>query len=673
MSPLLSQEFIDRYSHRQPEWGPLGQVVRLRTYARWLPDKQRRETWTETVARVVEYSLSLDALTDPRQKRQEAEALFDAIWNLRALPSGRTLWVGGTEHTRRHAEANFNCSYTDLRSVDDLHDMVILLMNGVGVGFGVRPDEVAAFASQGELAVCPNVVLQPYHYVGLPGTRDATEMTVETDALGTRTHFAVGDSREGWAAFVRDFVYALLFCGKNHTITVDFDAVRPKGTPLKTFGGYASGPEALMDFVKGAVSVFRGATEIRDIHLLDLCNLIGRMVVAGGTRRSAQIALGSPSSEGYLSAKTGEWYQDFPWRSQSNNSIVFDEKPTRERLREVFASVMAFGEPGFINGASARRKRADWRGGNPCFEILLASKGFCNLVTLNLAHYASRPLDLQQLKEDARLMTRHNLRVTEVFFQGIQAAWTEHQRRDRLLGVSFTGYDDLASVIGEEVVLGALQEVREHVGEVARDYAYVLRCPEPLLKTCTKPEGTISNLPGSSSGLHAAFAPYYIRRIRISDTDAVGKALDLLGVPNEPDQFAPNTLVFEFPVATPAKRLTSDIPAVEQLTRYFNVMNAWVDHNASSTIYVAPEEVEDVIDLLMERWDEYVGVSFLPKAGGTYPQMPYEAITQEEYERRAAKMPRLDRLEEIIAEIERMGMQATDDFEGCESGTCPVR
>lgn len=356
---LLSDEFLATYAERSPAWGPIGEVVYLRTYSRWIEAEGRRERWHETVARVVEHSMTLEPghLRSSVQRRQEAEELFDAIWNLRAFPSGRGLWVAGTDHARNNAMAMFNCAYTNIHTTHDFYDMVILLMNGAGVGFGVREDQVAEFRKQGTFTARAAVGIAPYTYAGTPGMAEHT-MRIG-DAL------IVGDSREGWAEFVRDFLNAYLFSDVPQ-ITVNVDYVRPKGSVLRTFGGFASGPEPLIEFVRGVERVCAGQTEITSVMLLDIANLIGRMVVAGGTRRSAQIGLGSAYDTPYSNAKTGDWWKDFGWRSQSNNSVVFYDKPSAEQLTAMFEQVIEYGEPGFINGAAALKRRSDWAGLNPC-------------------------------------------------------------------------------------------------------------------------------------------------------------------------------------------------------------------------------------------------------------------------------------------------------------------
>ncbi len=1478
----VSNKFIRNILQEPPKWGPIGQIVYLRTYSRWLQDQGRREHWGETVRRVADYSVTLDPTMTEQERVIEAEKLFETIYQMRAFPAGRTLWVGGTEHSKTHGQSQFNCSFANINSLDDLHDIVILLMNGVGVGVGVRTEEVDRFASQGTLNLNKQVVVKDYEYIGTPGTGGTY------DKSDGSAYYTIHDSREGWAEFVRDFLGELLFSQDVHTIYVNLDHIRPEGTPLKTFGGRASGPKAVIDFIDGILQITHGMTKINDIFLLDTANMLGRMVVAGGTRRcypsgtivkttdgpieiqnvkvgmkistpkgeksvtnvfdqgvqktiavnhtfgsfhctpnhrvavftsinewefkeaqyltpedrlvwdfepipgtpqrlptlevvrtyeasyvrnagravksvrypdvtcsvdgcsrgsatlngphgalcnahylrlkkygdalkfrgwgrdvnlpeyidtdlawlvgyihgnghvmkisdskgrlsiscptdrpeiiekaaamlttlcpdskttvrqgdgnwvnimvsnarlvswlyeyvkrpseditipsfiamaepeiraaylagvfdsdgsihkhnfnavdtihegfansiaklymtlgigasvkrrerkeegwsdisrvsiigsefkeaahvalrpyastklqdsvlncrgsntltfkpkqsmsagvpsgrasansgnmspaavleytdvsliaypvpvisttegvtaqtwdievedihqftaegfvthnSALIALGDSKSVDFENAKIGDWSEHYPWREQANNSKVYYSKPSKESIREGFKKILQYGEPGFINGNMAKSIRRDWAGLNPCFtgdmrlltedgwvtfkdayehgrplkilqdsrvtyegegeekdehwkidpentdlpvitqashvfltrknadivklefvdgtvlrctpdhliattigmvearnltkyhdvlahrvarcdriansepetveqhkafalgaiaasgstmlkwiklwgmqsrvqasikaaygeelkedthrniskdevkrltgykpidlldsaipewissnaddkvgswfirgflsmglkeprypskdesyfmeieepsiafldslkdmlwsrgissefiktrdclfytptslddpgyygtvytikinsdidiymdaigltfslpdyksstekprlkrlksitpdgvedvycikentrrtlivegivarrcaEILLSDKGFCNLVTTNLKYFAEHDNDEQMLKDTVEIITRHNLRITNTTIHGVSPEWDIVQKRDRLLGASFTGYGDHADILGEDVSLATLGKMRKWVREEANNYADKMGIPHPLLATTVKPEGTITLLYGASSGIHDAFSPYYIRRVRMSRTDALAVVLAKMGVPVEDAINAPQTVVFSFPVKTAAKQAASKKSAVEQLERYKNIMQTYVDHNASNTIYIDESEVDEVADWLHDNWDSYVAVSFLAKFG-QYAQAPMEEIDEETYNKLAAQMPDLSDLHARLAEVE-YEMSAGDELEGCDvGGSCPIR
>lgn len=675
----LSQEVVDSFAAKTPAWGPVGEVTFYRSYSRWLPEKSRRESWTEVVTRVVEYSMSLDNKTPLDQLQCEANDLFDTIWNMRAFPAGRTLWIGGTEHVKNNGLANFNCSFHCIEHVDDFHDLVKILMEGAGGGLGLQAESVAKFNSQGKLTGSAEIIIKPYEYVGTPGGEgDKVEWTsyaINSHRAKRHIRFTVGDSREGWAEFTRDFLKAYLF-GEYRTITVNVNRIRPHGTPLKTFGGRASGPEALIKFIETVKRVRKGKRLIDDVMLLDIGTSIGEMVVSGGTRRSALIALGDMDSKKFVGAKTiaSQWWEKSLHRTNANNSIVFYEQPSREDLFKYFQAILDCGEPGLVNGAAALRRRYDWKGLNACAEILLRSKGFCNLVTLNLTYLANADeIDVLELTSDTELIARHNMRITNSDIKGIHPDWDKNQKEDRLMGISFTGYGDYVAVRGEDSALKLLRGLRKLIKNVVNEYAHTLRIPIPLLVTTVKPEGTISLLYGCSSGLHDPYSPYYIRNIRISKSDAVSEALIAMGVHCEQNVQAgkEHEWVFSFPIKTNATCRSEDKSPVEQLDRYFKLMGAWVDHNASNTIYITKEDVPDIVDKLLENWDSYVAVSFMAKSE-FYPQLPFQAIDEEEYEIAMAKHPNLRTFARVLESIEKE-MTGTDDLEGCETGSCPAR
>lgn len=1310
----ISNKFVRNILQEPPKWGPIGQIVYLRTYSRWLNDQQRRERWDETVKRVVNYSVDLDPTMDKGEKIIEAERLFETIYKMRAFPSGRTMWVGGTEHSATNGQSMFNCAYADVTSVVTLHDIVILLMNGVGVGVGVRSDQVAQFKSQGKLNLSNIVVIKDYEYVGTPGT--GGDQYTHNNAK----HFTVHDSREGWAEFVRDFVYTYLF-GEEEAIYINVDHVRPEGTPLKTFGGRASGPQALIDFVNGFIQAVGDNDGINDIALLDTVNLLGRMVVSGGVRRSALSMLGDATSKDFINAKTGDYYEKYPWRGQANNSVVFYEKPSVETIRSYFPAILEYGEPGFVNGQSALNVRSDWSGFNPCltgdtlvpvygkglvrikdmadhhvkirdgngdateslvkktsdsepilkimlsdgssykvtpyhefplstgekvkakdlkngdqlisadivgmfgtahdpnqayldawlyadgtwygdkrssklylyepkhifkdrleecgakfstidrngrliayfpgraynktsipdyvlqgdeatvlsyvkgifdsdgyvsdkpgafqaqvlsirpewlaqfqmllrllginstidlykaagetdfgpsrggiyktkeifrlsvtnaamivkylmpeslkrgpynikrnifvksvedtglteevycigvpttatfdlptvhsgncFEILLPDSGFCvsgdtplitrdglvkisdavgvetdiwnghrwstvkpfftggdkdlyrvtfndgsyldvtdyhrfstetknkqygrwhnsfvekttlqmiddlekgkiirmqpfaiewedgididetyaytvgmyaadgscdpdggsrtidlygvkmalpvmgkktapvrrkgysvdqcsiiglpftkqesleykksidmvftwskkaalaylaglidgdgsttpgggirvyvsgrekaaklqllvrklgmrsslnlmsqkgsetnygarsedvyylqitecssipchrvdtsrghaptakganqivksivklegkhntycftesefgmgvfgntltyqcNLTTVNFKYFAENQDEMHLFEETVRAIVRHNLRITNTTITGVHPKWDLTQKRDRLLGVSFTGYGDAVDILGPEKPLQMLERMKQLVHDTAYEYADKMGIPRPLLSTTVKPEGSITLLYGASSGIHDAYAPYYIRRVRMGRTDALSVTLEQLGVPVEDDKFTPGLVVFSFPIKSAAARSAGSKSAIEQLERYKDIMQTYVDHNASNTIYISKNEVEEVSQWVYDNWDTYIAVSFLPKMDSKYEQAPMEEIDEETYSKLAAQMPDLSDLHARLAEVE-YEMSAGDELEGCDTGSCPIR
>lgn len=652
----------------------LGDVVYLRTYSRYQDHLQRRERWEETVDRVVAYSASLSPISD-----KEKNLLKNTLLHHYGFPAGRTLWAAGTSMINSNAAANYNCAFTDLRHADDFRDLVMLLMSGSGVGFRVTKDNIEALNRN-----LPIPQAKPYVWVKSPqwvgfNSPHYHEVT-KTGFHDGEYVITVGDSREGWAEAVAAF---LLAYSKGYPIIqVHLDAVRPLGTPLKRFGGWASGPKPLEEFFSTATRLLNESTAWTDVLALDLANLIGRMVVAGGTRRSAQIALGDVDSVAFVNAKTGDWWSKAPWRAQSNNSVLFDHKPSRKVLLQLFDRILQYGEPGLVNVEAALRRRSDFRGLNPCAEILLRNKGVCNLATIVLPkHIQENDVDEERLHLTARILTRHAIRITLSKFPKELDAWQKVQDQDRLIGISFTGLDDFIQALGwpEIDVYALLARIRISIHEEAQRYSQELGIPVPLLATTVKPEGTLSLVSGVSSGVHPAYAPYYLRRVRISKHDAVAKALYFLGLEPKPEVGftsleEADTWVFEFPIKTPAYRKAHDYSAIEQLERYRTIQQVWTDHNTSITVYLHPSEKEAVVDWLLDNWEHYVAVSFLPKDDKTYPLMPFEAISQEEYQRRIQTLPDFSRLHDYVAAIEATGLQSSDELDpSCASGACPVR
>lgn len=589
---LLTKEFLDKYPANPSHMTPLGLFVFYRTYSRFLPKEQRRETWKETVARAVEYNVGLQVKHQKKVGlplreewlKEEAEKLFDGIFNLRLFPSGRTLFVGGTYVSENFPMANFNCSFTDIERWSDFREYFYLLMLGSGVGIGLRKENITKLPP---IRINANLILSPYH----PVPKDYRLENTDTRFL--ENGFAkiyVGDSKEGWCDAL-DWYFKLLTEEKYehiHTIKVSFNSVRPAGERLKTFGGTASGPEPLAEMFQGIDNALKnrvdealrpistnekGYGHIRPIHALDIANFIGNNVVVGGVRRTACIALFDPDDYEMLFAKyaiNGFWTEDHfrqhekimslleehnipvpAWfsevgvrnymegqttphnfgrtnighRRMSNNTAVFSEKPTREWLNFIFQLIQLDAEPGFMNMSAAEARRENVRGLNPCAEILLDTKQQCNLTTVNMMAFRREDglLDTEGLQEAQRLSARAGLRMTLIDLE--LPEWNEKQKRDRLVGCSLTGTQDAMADLDGTQRAELLTLLNHTANEEAVFYAHMLRIPTPLLVSTCKPEGTLSLVAGGvSPGVHDAHSPYYIRRIRISANDALAKA-----------------------------------------------------------------------------------------------------------------------------------------------------
>lgn len=577
-----------------------------------------------------------------------------------------------------------NCSFTVIDSLEAFGDVFHMLLCGSGVGFRVLKSDVAQLP---RLRHGISIRHLEYHPV-VPASRlQCTDlsMMINPQNLKQVARITVGDSKEAWVQSLRYYWWCLQQDGVDE-IEFDYDNVRPQGERIRTFGGRAAGPQGLWEMYKDLEKIInRCEGTVGPVDAVDICNVIALNVVVGGNRRSSQIALGSADDTHFIEMKKGLWTdpekKDLRWRVMSNNSVTFTSKPSRQQLEDIFEGILQNGEPGFFNLEAARKRRPWAEGLNPCAEILLDNRGVCNLSTLVLISFIDREnkcFDNDKLEKAVRLATRIGLRQTNVELS--LPKWSAIQKRDRLTGVSMTGIMDAFDAVGWEfdspqaqLLLGFLNAC---ANDEARRYAFEMRVPTPLLVTAIKPEGTISQLPTCSSGLHRSYAPYYIRRIRVSSIDPVCKALKYIGVPNEPCKSKSDRTVFSFPIKTGALSAAADEPAVRQLKRYYTMQRNYTDHNSSCTLYVSREEAPAMIEEIEQNWDDTVAIALLPKfVGDAYPQMPYEEISEEVFNVMSAMMPDMSQLPEVVNKFE-LGELIEDEIEQdplCAGGVCPVR
>ncbi len=681
----LTDEFISRYKHKASPMNQLGNFVYYRTYSRWLDDEKRREYWWETVRRAVEYNCSLVHTT-----REEAEALFDNIYNMRQFLSGRTFWVGNTAVAKNYPMANYNCSFQIIDSFEAFRDVFYLLMIGSGVGVRILRDDVAKLP---KIRTDYEIIHKDYSPIPMKEREDSTSLEFFYKNTAKVT---IGDSKEGWIQSL-DFLFKLLYSSEYRgvkTIIMDYDHVRPKGEKLKNFGGTASGHTSLKNMFQKIDKVIkkRGTLEdakrvkLKPIDCLDVANIIGENVVVGGVRRTAEIALLDAEDRECLEAKShiykqvdGQWLVDkeIIHRQMSNNSIYYHKKPTRDMLHWQIEQMRYSGEPGWVNGEAASKRRPNMNGVNPCGEILLDSKGLCNLTTLNVYAFvkADKTLDVKGLLQAQRLSVRAGYRMTCVELE--LPLWDAVQQRDKLLGCSLTGWQDMvnATAMSREEQAELLKQLRDAAHTEAEAYAKELGSKVPLLSTTVKPEGTLSQLPTVSSGVHYSHSPYYIRRVRISADDPLVKVCEELDYPVLPevgqDMETCSTKVIEFPVKAPNGKTKYEVGAIEQLENYKMFMEHYVDHNCSITIHVRNDEWEAVEQWVWDNWDEVVALSFLSLDDNFYKLLPYEAIDEEEYTRRREQMKPF--VPSLISKYEKHETQIDVGNDGCESGICPVR
>ncbi|HZK38095.1 MAG TPA: ribonucleoside-triphosphate reductase, adenosylcobalamin-dependent [Clostridia bacterium] len=682
---LLTDEFTSKYKHQLSPLNQLGNFVYYRTYSRWLPDQRRREYWWETVRRAVEYNCSLVPT-----RREEAEKLFDNIYNLRQFLSGRTFWVGGTAVAKNYPMANYNCSFLVIDSFEAFRELFYLLMVGSGVGARVLKDDVKNLP---KIRVDYEIIHKDYTPIPHNAREDNTSFYFSHN---NTVKITVGDSKEGWVQSL-DFFFKLLYSSEYRnikTIIIDYDHVRPKGEKLKTFGGTASGHSSLKNMFYKIDRVIKNSKKsdvfekikLRPIHCLDIANVIGENVVVGGVRRTAEMILIDPDDRECIEAKSnlysqidGQWIvnQDIVHRQMSNNSIYYREKPTRERLHWQIQQMRYSGEPGWVNARAASKRRPNMQGVNPCGEILLDSRGLCNLTTVNVLAFVKEDgtLDMDNLLEAQRLSVRAGYRMTCVELE--LHNWDKIHHRDKLVGCSLTGWQDMVNATGitKEDEANILSMLRKTAREEVDLYAKEVGENIPLLVTTVKPEGTLSQLPTVSSGVHYSHSPYYIRRIRISSSDPLVKVCEDLGYPVYPevgqDKDTCATKVVEFPVEAPAGKTKYDVSAIEQLENYKLFMENYVDHNCSITVHVREHEWEDVEEWIWQNWDDVVALSFLALEDNFYQLLPYEAIDEEEYNRRKSEMKPF--IPSLISKYEEQETNLDISGKGCDNGICPVR
>ena len=682
---LLTDEFISKYKHMNSPMQQLGDFVYYRTYSRWLPEEKRREYWWETVRRAVEYNCSI-----VKTSRSEAEELFDNIFHLRQFLSGRTFWVGGTAVAKHYPMANYNCSFQVVNNFDAFKDIFYLLMIGSGVGVRILKDDVSQLPK-----VRTDFEVVHKDYTPLPRSEREDNTSLEFFYNNT-VKITIGDSKEGWVQSL-DFFLKLIHTNEYRnikTVIIDYDHVRPKGEKLKTFGGTASGHTSLKNMFHKIDRVIKKAgflaeakvVKLRCIDCLDIANIIGENVVVGGVRRTAEIVLVDADDKECIEAKSnlytmedGKWVvnEDILHRQMSNNSIYYKEKPSREMIKWQLERMRYSGEPGWVNEVAGSKRRPNFNGVNPCGEILLDNKGLCNLTTVNVFAFVDEKgeLDVPGLLKAQRYSARSSYRMTCVELE--LPMWNNVQQRDKLLGCSLTGWQDMvnATQLSLEEQKHLLRQLRDAAKKEAEMYAAELGGSTPVLVTTIKPEGTLSQLPVVSSGVHYSHSPYYIRRVRINSHDPLVKVCEELGYSVHPEVGQEwetcTTKVVEFPVKAPNGKTKYDVTAIDQLETYKMFMEHYVDHNCSITVHVRPDEWQLVEDWVYSNWDDTVALSFLPLDDSFYQLLPYEAIDEAEYQKRVEAMKPFR--PSLITKYEKEEISIDIGTDGCETGACPVR
>ncbi|MFP4616661.1 MAG: ATP cone domain-containing protein [Candidatus Paceibacterota bacterium] len=625
---------------------PLAEFIYYRTYSRWMEEEGRRETWIETVDRYMDFMK--ENLGD-KFKKEEYKELREAILNQEVMPSMRLMWSAG-KAARRTNVCAYNCSFIAPRKLRDLGEIVYLSMCGAGVGFSVESQHVEA----------------------LPQIKKQTGEELPKHVIA--------DSKEGWAdALVLGL--ETWFSGKD--IKFDYSQVRPRGSKLKTMGGKSSGPEPLMDLLKFAREkvLARQGRRLSTLDVHDIICKIGEVVVAGGARRSALISLSDLDDPAMRDAKKGEFYVTEPQRSMANNSVVYNEKPSEAEFLDEWLALMKSqsGERGIFNRGSLEKQlperrwklfadKIDFSGANPCCEIVLRSKQFCNLSEV-VARSGDTKKDLLRKARLAAMLGTYQSSLTN--FGYLSKEWEENCKEERLLGVSITGQWDCEEARKSEV----LQSVKKEAIKTNQEYAKRLGINPSTAVTCVKPSGTVSQLVDASSGMHPRYAKYYIRRVRISDTDSLFQMLKDQGVPFHPEVGQSienaNTYVLDFPVKAPEGAVTSgDLDSRKQLEYWKKLKENYTEHNPSVTITVSSDEWISTAHWLYNNWDIIGGLSFLPKTDHVYRLAPYEEIDEERYKELSKRFTDID-FSKIVT------YEGDDNTEGakeyaCVAGGCSI-
>lgn len=625
------------------------QFIHLSRYSRFMWDEGRRESWSETIGRFFDFfesHLKTNHGYDTAQIRAELE---DAVLSLKVMPSMRCIMTAG-EALKRENIAAYNCSYVAVNSPRSFDEILYILMNGTGVGFSVESKDVEQLP----------IVSEDFH------TSDTT--------------IVVADSKLGWAKALKELI-GMLYVGQ--IPQWDVSKVRAAGTPLKTFGGRASGPEPLEALFKFCVETFKKAAgrRLNTLEAHDIVCKIADIVVVGGVRRSALISLSDLSDDRMRVAKSGQWWMDQSQRALANNSAVYKEKPDMGLFMEEWKSLYESksGERGIFNRASAKatvikhgRRNPDYDfGTNPCSEIILRDKEFCNL-----SEVVVRDTDtMETLKEKVYWATiLGTWQSTLTGFKYLSSSWKRNCEEERLLGVSMTGIMDNDLTNGKlPGIEGRLAELREIAVATNAKFAKELGIPQSAAVTCVKPSGTVSQLTDAASGIHARHNPYYIRTVRADKKDPLAALMIDAGIPVEDCAMRPNNVyVFSFPMKAPENSVfRTDMTAIEQLELWVTYQDHWCEHKPSVTISVKEHEWLEVGAWVYKHFDKMSGVSFLPFSDHVYKQAPYQDCTKEEYEAFAAKMPK-------VIDWSRLGQyEKTDNTTGaqelaCVAGGCEI-
>lgn len=636
---------------------PLGEFVYYRTYSRWISEEDRRETWIETVDRYISF---MKENLGNKLKESEYKEIREGILKQEAMPSMRLLQFAGSAAKKTNVCA-YNCSYIAPEKFQDLAEIMYISMCGTGVGWSVESQNV-----------------QKLPQIGLQTGKKA------------RPH-KIPDSKEGWADAL---TLGMNTWAKGNDVEFDFSLLRPAGARLKTMGGKSSGPEPLqrlLEFAKEKM-LSRQGKRLRNIDVHDIICMIGDCVVSGGVRRSAMISLSDLDDNEIRDSKKGTFYNSEPQRMLANNSAVYTQKPASADFMDEWLALMksGSGERGIFNRGSLVNTLPERRlkvlkqhkgyfdstgqvlvgsiGTNPCGEIILQSKQFCNLSEA-VARSEDNEKSLMRKIRLASILGTYQASLTHLPY--LSKEWRERCEKERLLGVSVTGQWDCKAARNPKV----LKKLKDEVNRVNRIYAKRFGINASTCTTAVKPSGTLSQTVDCSSGMHPRHAPYYIRRIRIAATDSLFRMLKDQGVPYHPEvgqtPETATTFVLEFPVKAPEGSIyKNDLTAIDQLEHWKIVKKNYTEHNPSVTVSVGEDEWIEVANWVYKNWDIVGGLSFLPRDDHVYQLAPYEAIDEKKYKELSEHLRDVDYSKIIMYE-------KTDELDvkqelACVAGSCEI-
>ena len=640
---IITAEFLDRYVGKIPPWGfnGLGEIVYKRTYARDLYEINRKEEWHETIARCINGAQRIGA----GYTQDEAERLFDYIFNLKGIFAGRSLWQLGTPLVEKMSGVSLvNCWMTSISKVEDFKFLMDHLMVGGGVGYTVERAVVHDF----------------------PKVKNVEFITHEKS---NDADFIVPDSRQGWSSLLGKVLNSYFYTGESFTYSTIL--VRGFGAPLKTFGGTASGPEILVEGIADICKILdsRAGKKIRSIDALDIANIIGKIVVAGSARRSAQIAIGDPDDFLFLRAKN--WIRgDIPaWRANSNNSIYADSYD--EIIEEFWKGYDGSGEPyGLINRNLMKTTGrlgeniddSKIIGTNPCGEIGLEDGEPCNLAEIFLPNIQSK----EELIDLSKLLYKTQKAITTLAYPYKKSQ--DVIARNRRLGQGITGW-----MQATQEQLSWVSEAYEALRDFDSTWSSENGISKSIKLTTVKPSGTLSLLAGVTPGIHPAYAKYYIRRVRMGSNDPLvqycrEKGYDVqydIGLDGKENH---RICVVSFPCVTPDHAvLAKDLTAIQQLEWVMKAQSDWADNNVSVTVYYRKEELSEIREWLKANYTNSIkSVSFLLHSDHGFSLAPYEEITKDEYDKMYSRIKSWRTFLD-----ESVGM-SIEDLE-CASGACPVK